>query len=211
MLYTIQNHPYIYTFVSCSVSEASATFAPFARKGEEVTVPAIWAAEYHGDGTDIFEQLAIKACRKYGTEEGRTHRAALIVRENNPASDEGCIGVGQRGELRMIAPDRAETYTVTTKSCNCKDSQFSRQICKHRIAAWMYEQRFGKKQIIPDCYQFIWCMDCMTHHWIETSNGKEICHGENYDPRTNLPYGAKVKQSNFSSARNPATIEIIYQ
>ncbi len=210
MFYTIQNHPYIYTFVSCSIESGEVSLTPFTRRGELVTVPALWVMDYNGAGSDKIEEMAIKSCQKFGTDTGRTHRAALIIRYNNPAGDEGCIGRAHRGQLIIQSATSDEKYTVTTKSCNCKDSQRG-HICKHRIAAWMYEQKFGSRAVIPECYQFNYCLDCGSHHWLEVKDGQEFCHGLNYNPRENLPKNAIVKQRNFSSARQPAEIEILYK
>lgn len=209
MLYTLKNNPGLWQFVKIESGEnAPSTFTRFGFIAEPVTVPSLDATAYTGAGSDEIEKLAIKAVREFGIDEGRAHRAALIIRYNNPAEGErDFIYRTSRGETFIKSAEGKTHYRATPKTCECPDSAIRGNICKHRIAAWMHEKRHGAERTVTTEYEFLYCLDCGSHHWLEISNGKEICHGLEFNPRAIK--NATVKTRKFSSARHAPQISVM--
>lgn len=142
--------------------------------------------------------LAADAIQRYNLDPGRVLSALLIV--GNPK-----LYRQQNGIYIMQSDPTRPHYAVHPKQCPCPDSQRG-AVCKHRIAAWMLSELQNPHASRSKVYTHAYCMDCGRAHWLEAG---EICHGTNYDPRQNVPQGARVKTRNFTSARHPAEIEVI--
>lgn len=50
-------------------------------------------------------------------------------------------------EVRSLSSDSWYTVSPDEHTCTCPDTLFSPQICKHRIAVYLYEQRLERQAI----------------------------------------------------------------
>ena len=116
--------------------------------------------------------LAHKAIYNYHLSPSRVLSALLILEQGRKAINP------QKGfYIVQSDPDRPR-YAVTTKSCSCPDSDVSGNICKHRIAVWMYEKQNAPMHRF---YQFQFCPLCNQTHWLRDG---ETCEGKDLDPLT---------------------------
>ena len=122
-----------------------------------------------------YTPYAEKAIQKYRLDPARVDRAVEIVIRKNIRYINGIA--------EITASDEKEFYSVTLKSCTCPDSTVNKQICKHRIALWMYEQATPAPTYEDNFYMaYIHCMDCNRQHYIKIDGQKEICLGYQFNP-----------------------------
>ena len=166
------------------------------------------ASQPAAEGNQLF-QLAQRAVIKYSLDPMRVQKAHdLASREGWIIPRDGSLMVKSQSfddyNFQSVKNPKGKIYSVSQSSCTCKDTERG-NICKHRIAAWMYREMHPEYKSVR-IFVHEYCFECGTAHWIETRGGIEICHGEKFDPR-NIPQ-TYFKTRNFTSARRPAEIEV---
>lgn len=98
---------------------------------------------------DMLKNLAQEAATVYNLEPGRVMKAAELARQVS------AIQQARRDERNeqikpslkvLIVRGRAGWYVVRTGSCTCPDSRRG-NVCKHRIAAWMYREAIVRPMV----------------------------------------------------------------
>jgi hypothetical protein len=190
-LYAVKDHPGAHLFIEMRDTD-SGTWArmhligaplPFDARPEDCTPynPAEDSPQEDNTAVEIWHKidsivlLAQRAAIQYRLDPPRIIRACNILRAENPGMVKEC-----EGYLQITSSNMRQTYRVTKGLCECHDHSKG-NICKHRIAAWMYRELHPT----PTCRYFErrYCMECLCEHWLELTRYEgEKCHGETFDP-----------------------------
>lgn len=179
MLYNLKNHEGAWKFLELRETEAGTIATvqfigaplPISADPQDLTPYTGEAAQYN----DPIATLAQRAAIVYKLDPARINRACNIIRTDNPPM------IREATEhLRITSSNGKKSYRVAQKSCDCYDSQKG-NICKHRIAAWMYRELHPEPEY--KTYAMHYCMDCLREHWMEiTRYDGDKCHGEAINP-----------------------------
>jgi len=181
-LYAVKDHPGAHLFLEMRETQ-SGTWAkmhqigamlPFDARPEDCT-PYDPAEDTNHADTDPIFNLAQRAAVQYHLDPSRIIRACNILRAENPS-----MVKEREGYLEITSSNMRQTYRVTKGLCECHD-HMKGNICKHRIAAWMFRELHPA----PTCRYFErrYCMECLCEHWLELTRYEgEKCHGEKFDP-----------------------------
>jgi len=87
---------------------------------------------------DTYRTLAEEAVHKFGLDPNRVILAVDIAASHGMIYNKNC----NPGEFDVRSRNGRGWYHVNTrtKSCTCPDSQLGHNICKHRVAVWLYTQ-----------------------------------------------------------------------
>ncbi len=93
------------------------------------------------DTADL-DQPATQAIHKWNLDPERVKKAMIILSYGHIRKTVKTWPM--EFEVRSLRSGNWHTVSPDEHTCTCKDTVFSSQICKHRIAVYLYEQRLKR-------------------------------------------------------------------